>query len=323
MTIPKMMRAAAIDGFGGAENLRLRELPVPTVGADEVLIKVEVAGVGVWDAAERAGSMAAMFPANAKVFPRVLGGDGAGTVAAVGGNVAGFTVGDKVYGFGFFNPKGGFYAEYIALSANQVALLPSNLDMRQAGALAVTGVTALRGLADTLDVQASQRLLIFGASGGVGLPAVQLAKAMNAKVLAVVTGTEGAALARSAGADKVVNSKEENLGDAIAAFAPDGLDGVLAVVNGAGLDTAIAAIKTGGRVAFPRGVQPEPKGRAGVESVGFDGVPDRQVLDKLNKLIESRPFTVHIFESFALADAADAHRALSGHHLGRMILKIE
>jgi NADPH2:quinone reductase len=323
MTIPKTMRAAAIDGFGGPENLKLRELPVPTVGADEVLIKVEVAGVGVWDAAERAGLMADLFPANAKIFPRVLGGDGAGTVAAVGTNIAGFDVGDKVYGFGFFNPKGGFYAEYVALSANQVARLPKNLDMQQAGALAVTGVTALRGLADSLNVQASQRLLIFGASGGVGLPAVQLAKAMNAKVLAVVTGAEGAALARNAGADKVVNSKEENLADAIAAFAPGGLDCVLAVVNGAGLDTAIAAIRTGGRVAYPRGVRPEPKGRPGVESVGFDGVPDRQVLDKLNMLIESRPFSVHIFESFALADASEAHRALSGHHLGRMVLKID
>ena len=323
MTIPKTMRGAAIDGFGGAENLKLRELPVPAVGADEVLIKVQVAGVGVWDAAERAGSMAAMFPENAKVFPRVLGGDGAGIVAAVGENVAGFAVDDEVYGFGFFNPKGGFYAEYIALSANQVARLPSNLDMREAGALAVTGVTALRGLADTLDLRASQRIVIFGASGGVGLPAVQLAKAMNAQVLAVVTGAEGAALALNAGADKVVNSKEENLGEAIAAFAPDGLDGVLAVVNGAGLDAAIAAIRTGGRVAYPRGVQPEPKGRPGVESVGFDGVPDRQVLDKLNTLIESRPFTVHVFKSFALADAAEAHRALSGHHLGRMVLNID
>jgi NADPH2:quinone reductase len=266
--------------------------------------------------------MADQFPANSKIFPRVLGGDGAGTVAAVGTDVRDFKEGDEVYAFGFFNPKGGFYAEYAAIPANQVALIPGNLDMQQAGALAVTGVTALRGLVDTLKVAASQRLLIFGASGGVGLPAVQLAKALGAKVLAVVTGDEGAVLVRNGGADTVVNSKKENLGDAIAAFAPDGLDCILAVVNGAGLDTAIAAVRKGGRVAYPHGVQPEPKGRPGVEVIGFDGVPDRQVLDKLNALIESRPFSVHIFKTFALADAPEAHRTLSGHHLGRMTLNV-
>ncbi|MEJ0043249.1 MAG: alcohol dehydrogenase catalytic domain-containing protein [Rhizomicrobium sp.] len=138
MTLPKTMRAVAIDGFGGPEELKLRELPIPLVGSGEVLIKVAVAGVGVWDAAERAGYMAQMAPDGAKIFPRVLGADGAGTIAALGTGVDAFAVGDQIYANGFLNPKGGFYAEYAAVPADQVAKLPKSLPMEQAGALAVT-----------------------------------------------------------------------------------------------------------------------------------------------------------------------------------------
>ncbi len=116
--------------------------------------------------------------------------------------------------------------------------------------------------------------------------------------------------------------RREDLAAAIAAFAPDGLDAVLAVANGDGLDKAVAAVRKGGRVAYPHGVMPEPQGRPGVEAIGFDGDPDRQVFDKLNTLIDSRPFSVHIAARFALADAAKAHRALSDHRPGRMILTI-
>src|SRR5690349_10548017 len=107
----KTMRAVAIDRFGGIETLKLRELPVPAVGADEVLVRVEAAGVGVWDPFEREGGFAKEF--NIKpVFPMVLGSDGAGTVEAVGGDVRSFKKGDRVYGISFLNPKGGFYAQY-------------------------------------------------------------------------------------------------------------------------------------------------------------------------------------------------------------------
>jgi NADPH:quinone reductase-like Zn-dependent oxidoreductase len=316
------MRAMAIDRFGGPEELKLRDLPVPTIGPDEVLIEVAAAGVGVWDGAERAGKMAQITPESAKRFPRVLGADGAGTIAAVGANVRDFREGDEVYAYNFFNPKGGFYAEYAAVPADWTARIPKGLDMEQAGALAVTGVTALRGLADTLALKALQRLLVFGASGGVGNPAVQLAKAMGATVLAVVSDAEGVAVAKQAGADVVANSKTDDLAGAIKAFAPGGLDAVLTFVNGPGLDAAIAAVRDGGRVAYPHGVQPEPRGRAGVQVIGYDGTPDRQVFDELNALIGRRPFSVHISRRFPLAAAAQAHQALTQRHLGRMILTV-
>ena len=316
MTTPKTMQAVAIDSYGGKELLKLRELPIPEMSSTEVLIKVEAAGVGVWDAIVREGFMKDVAPA---AFPLVLGGDGSGTIAAVGADVQGFRLGDQVYGYAFLSPKGGFYADDVVLPTDQVALVPKGLTMEQAGALAVPGLTALHGLTDALKLKAGDRLLIFGV-GSVGHPAVQLAKRLDIRVLAVASGKDGVTLARAAGADEVVDGKGGDLAAAMHRFAPDGLDAVLATVNGKGLDTAIAAIRQGGRVAYPNGVQPEPKGGPGVEAVGYSGTPDRQTFDRLNALIEAGPFSVHIAQRFPLSEAVQAHAAMEEHHLGRMVL---
>src|SRR5689334_8398314 len=112
----KKMRAVAIDEFGGIDKMKARELPVPDVGTDEILVRVEAAGVGVWDPFEREGGFAKKFGMEA-TFPYVLGSDGAGTVEAVGDEVRNIKRGDRVYGINLANPKGGFYAEYTALKA--------------------------------------------------------------------------------------------------------------------------------------------------------------------------------------------------------------
>src|SRR4029077_4407108 len=110
-TLSTTMKAVAISRFGGIETLETQELPIPAVGADEVLVHVEAAGVGVWDPFEREGGFAKEF--NIKpVFPLVLGSDGAGTVEAVGPQVKRFKKGDRVYGISFLNPKGGFFSQY-------------------------------------------------------------------------------------------------------------------------------------------------------------------------------------------------------------------
>jgi Alcohol dehydrogenase GroES-like domain len=112
-TIPKTMRAAAIDHFGGPEVLSIHSLPVPVPDAREVLIAVDTAGVASWDADMREG----WSPTGHTRFPLVLGTDGGGTVAALGSRVRRFKVGDRVYAYSFDNPKGGFYAEYVAVLA--------------------------------------------------------------------------------------------------------------------------------------------------------------------------------------------------------------
>jgi hypothetical protein len=128
------MKAIALDRFGGLETMKLQMLPVPEVGPNEVLIHVEWAGVGQWDPFEREGGFAREFGIEPK-FPYVLGSDGAGTVAAVGDRVKGLKPGDRVYAFGLLNPKGGFYAEYAAVKADDVSRIPGKLTTQQAGAI--------------------------------------------------------------------------------------------------------------------------------------------------------------------------------------------
>src|SRR5262245_33238780 len=144
-TTQNTMNAVAIDGFGGLETLKPQTLTVPEVGPDEVLIRVESAGVAVWDAFEREGGFAKVFGIEPK-FPYVLGTDGAGTVAAVGEQVTRFRKGDRVYACALMNPKGGFYAEYAAVKGSTVSRVPDQLTTEQAGVMPCDALTALSGL---------------------------------------------------------------------------------------------------------------------------------------------------------------------------------
>jgi NADPH2:quinone reductase len=318
MNKPKTMRAVTIDKYGGKEVLKVSKIPAPEPGPGEVLIKVQAAGVGVWDDRIREGRMKEMFPLK---FPVVLGADGAGSIEAVGTGVRNFKVGDKVYGSGFLNPKGGFYAEYIALPESLVAPAPKSLPPLEAAALAIPGLTALHGVDGVLKIKSGDSLLIFGV-GSVGHVAIQLAKRLQARVMAVASADDGVALAKAAGADEAVNSSTGNVAAAVRKFAPEGLSAVLATVNGKGLDAAIAAIRQGGRVAYPTGVIPAPQARPGVEVVVYNAEPDRASFDKLNALIGAGPFEVHVDQVFPLSEVAAAHAAMQRHHLGRMALTI-
>jgi NADPH:quinone reductase len=145
-SIPATMKAAAIDRFGGPEVLTLHTVPVPAPGRQEVLIAVHVAGVGIWDASTRDGSWRL---STRPKFPLVPGTDGAGTIVAKGAGVRRFRIGDRVYA----TKLGGFYAEYVAVNEQYVGRVPKSLDMLQAGAAAVTGLTALQGVDDALQVK--------------------------------------------------------------------------------------------------------------------------------------------------------------------------
>lgn len=317
--IPTTMKAAAIDHFGGPELLSIHDVPVPEVGPGEILIHVECAGVGSWDPDEREGALAQWMQGEPH-FPYVLGSDGAGTVAALGEGADRVRVGDRVYAASFLSPKGGFYAEYAVAKADCVAPVPAGLPIEQAAAMPADGVTALTGLHHVLDVQPGEAVMVFGASGGVGHLAVQLAKRMGARVLAVASGADGVALAERLGADLAVDGKRDDALAAARRFAPGGLDAALVVAPGA--DPALDAVRDGGRVAYPNGVEPPPTARDGVRLRAFDGDMTRSVLDELNSMIEAGPFEVCVSQTFPLDHAADAHRAIRAHHVGKLALRV-
>ena len=317
----KTMKAVAIDRFGGPETLTLETLPVPEVGPDEVLIHIESADVAVWDPFEREGGFAELYGIEPR-FPHVLGTDGAGTVEAVGKSVGRFKKGDRVYGVALMNPKGGFYAEYAAMKADNVAHVPDKLTTEQAAVMPCDALTALTGLDDVLGLKPGEALMIFGAGGGIGHLAVQLAKRMGARVLAVASGADGVALAQRLGADFVVNGRTDDGAAAAQAFAPAGLDAALMTAGGDAADRALVAIREGGRVAYPNGVEPMPKVRPGVRLSNYNVVIDPNTIAKLNRLIEAGPFEAHVARTFPLDQAVAAHKALKEHYLGKLALRL-
>jgi NADPH:quinone reductase-like Zn-dependent oxidoreductase len=204
------MRAIVGESYGSADVLRLRDIDRPEIARDEVLVRVEAAGLdrGVWHVMTglpypiRLAGYGLRAPKNP-----VPGMDLAGIVEEVGAGVTRFAPGDAVFGIG----KGTF-AEFARALETKLAPKPANLTAEQAAVVAVSGLTALQGLRDRGKVGAGQQVLVIGASGGVGTYAVQLAKVFGAEVTAVCSTTK-VDLVRSLGADHVVDYRRENFAD--------------------------------------------------------------------------------------------------------------
>ncbi len=203
------MQAIVQRTYGPADVLRADRIDRPTIGADEVLVKVHAAGLdrGTWHLMTGQPYLVRLgFGFRAPKNP-VPGLDLAGTVEAVGADVTRFREGDEVFGIGQ-----GSFAEYAAAREDKLAHKPAALSFEQAGVLAVSGLTALQGLRDAGRVEAGQKVLIVGASGGVGTYAVQLAKALGTEVTGVCS-TAKVDLVRSIGADHVVDYTRDDFAD--------------------------------------------------------------------------------------------------------------
>jgi NADPH:quinone reductase-like Zn-dependent oxidoreductase len=313
------MKAVALDRFGPPSVLTLHELPVPEPGPGEVLIALHAAGVGVWEADIRKG----WWPQGRPKFPLVLGTDGAGVVAGRGPGVRRFREGDRVWAYEFNNPKGGFYAEYVALSTEHVSWVPKRLNLLQAGASAVTGLTALQGVEVHLRVRRGETVLVFGASGAVGSLAVQFAKRLNARVIGTARGPEAKRFVEKLGADEVIDPASRDSLEQLREFAPEGLDAVLALAGGEKLQKLLALVRPGGRVAYPYGVEPEPRSSRTVKPVSYDAEAAPPEFARLAKAVEETRLQVPIAAVYPLEKAAQAHERLEqGQVLGRIALQI-
>lgn len=315
------MRATAIDRFGGPEVLSFRSIPVPEPAPDQIVVRVDSAGVGTWDIAEREGRLAKMFGIQAR-FPWTLGSEGAGEITAVGDRVSGLRSGDVVYGTIWSTTattKAGFFAEYAAVDANHAWPKPSNVTTEQAGALLIDGATALRGLVDTLKLEQDEKLMVFGASGGLGHLAVQLGRRLGARVFAVASGEDGVALALKLGAEEAVDGRAGDVLGSAHRFAQYGFDAALVTVAGEASEKALTTMREGGRVAYPWVNQrAPPKGPTAVRLLGYNGNIDRPLISTLNGLVEAGAFEVHLGMTFKLDRLGDAYQAVTSHHLGRI-----
>lgn len=313
------MKAAAVDRFGPPSALKLHELPVPKPRPHEVLIMIHTAGIGTWDTAIRDGSWRASGRTR---FPLIPGVDGAGTVVAKGARVRRFAIGDTVYAYEFGNPRGGFYAQFAVAAAEHVSLVPKGLDIRAAGAVAATGLTAMQGI-DKLELRQRHTILIFGASGAVGTLALQFAVQRGAYVIATASGQAAQRLVKRLGARKTIDARSLESIEQLRKFAPDGLDRVFALAGGRALERCLDFMHPQGRVVYPNGIEPEPVARRTFRIRSFDAVASPREFAKLQRRLGGKRIRVPIAASYPLARAADAHRHLDrGHVLGRMVFSV-
>lgn len=196
------MKAIIVREYGAPEVMKLEETPSPTVGANQVLVKLKAAGVNPVDTYIRSGVYAVK-----PLLPYTPGKDGAGIVEAIGDNVTKFKVGERVY---TADSVSGTYAEYCLCSENQVGHLPENISFEQGAGVFVPYATSYRALFQKAKAHKGETVLVHGASGGVGLAAVQWAKNAGLRVIGTASSEEGKQLIREQGADFVFDHSDEN-----------------------------------------------------------------------------------------------------------------
>ncbi len=322
------MRAIVQKEYGTADVLRVAEIDRPVIGANEVLVQVWAAGLdrGTWHL--MAGMPYAARLAVGLRAPKnpVPGLDLAGAVVAVGGKVTRFQAGDEVFGVG----KGSF-AEFAAAREDKLARKPSNLSFEQAAAVPVSGMTALRGLCDVGRLQAGQRVLIVGASGGVGSYAVQIAKALEAEVTGVCS-TSKLDLVRSIGADHVIDYSQDDFADGGKQY-----ELILDIGGNSTLSRLRRALTPKGTLVIVGG---EDRGRW----IGMDRqlralalspfvgqrltilAPKEHytVLERLTELIEDGQVVPVVEHTYALSEMPDAMRDLrAGRARGKLVITVD
>lgn len=207
------MKAVVIHRYGSPDVLTIEEVPRPSIKSDQLLVKVHAAAINPVDWRIRSGETKLLTGWR---FPKFLGADIAGKVVEVGSRVTQFHIGDQIYGM--LNALiGGGYAEYAAISTKVAAIKPKNVDYTQAAAIPIAGLTALQALRDLANIQPGQKVLVIGASGGVGTFALQIAKAFGAIVTGVCSG-RNVELVKSIGADEVVDYTQSNFAKQVARY---------------------------------------------------------------------------------------------------------
>jgi NADPH:quinone reductase-like Zn-dependent oxidoreductase len=305
------MKAAYIRQFGGPEVLQYGDIPDPFAGPGQIVVDTVAASVNGADWKVRAGSYAQA------TFPLVLGRDFSGVVSALGDGVVDLRVGDEVFGV-LEAGRDGTYAEKIAIGAAIVARKPSALSHVDAAALALTGLTALCSVEDTLKLKSGETILIQGGAGGVAGFAIQLAKHFGARVITTASAAN-AAYVRDLGADEVIDYNTTDFRQAVS-----NCDAVFDTVGGDVASRSFAVLKPGGRAAFiASGAQAPKPDRSDVTSLRPAVGRDRPHLERIVDLYRAgavRPPPVTVYN---LADAAQALRISESRHLkGKLVLQV-
>ena len=330
-TLPESMTAVAIEGKGGPEVLVPRSIPVPKPGPGQVLIRVAAAGVNRPDVLQRKG----FYPAP-KGHSEIPGLEVAGEVATAGDGATRFKVGDKVMAL----VNGGGYAEFCIAEEPATLPIPAGLSMAEAAAVPETFFTVWHNVFERGALKPREWFMIHGGTSGIGVTAIQLAKAFGAKVIATAGSEAKCEACRELGADVAVDYSKHDFTEAVKeATGCKGVDVILDMVGGDYVDRNIRSLADDGRmvnIAYQKGSKVEVDmmrvmlkrltltgSTLRIRPTAVKGAIARALEEKVWPLFADRRLSVVMDSNFPLRDAAAAHRRMEeGSHIGKIVLKV-
>lgn len=324
------MRALVCNAYGPPESLKIEELDDPVPGNGEILIDVAAAGINFPDVLSIAGKYQVKTPP-----PFIPGNEAAGVVTAVGDGVARYQVGDKV----IVATRGKAFAEKCVAMEQTTMPLPEGLTFEQGAGFSVTYGTSYHALKQSANLQPGETVLVLGAAGGVGITAVEIAKAMGARVIAAASTDDKLEFAKAAGADEIINYTNQPLKETVKEMTDgNGADVVYDPVGGELADQAFRATAWHGRylvIGFASGDIPKFQANiALLKEASIIGVwwgtwatknPERQMqnVTELAGLIAAGRISPRVSESYAFDDYLDAFRAITERRaLGKVVLRM-
>ena len=326
------MKYVAVTAPGAADVMHIATGPLPKFGEHDVLIKVEFAGVNRPDVAQRSGTYAP--PPGASP---IMGLEVSGTIIAIGLAVTQWKIGDSVCAL----TPGGGYAQYCATPAAHCLPVPSGLTICEAAGVPENFFTVWVNVFDTCKLKAGESLLVHGGSSGIGLTAIQLAKAFGATVFTTVGNDEKAVFCKHIGADHVFNYKTQEWANEIFTITQKkGVNVILDMVGGSYIEKNLRSLALEGRycfIAFLEGgkaevdFRPLMMKRQTITGSTLRARPDAQkafiaasLKEKVWPLLEAKKVTPVIYKTFALEEIVDAHKLMeSSAHIGKIMLRIE
>lgn len=311
------MRAAKYDEFNGPKGVEVGKLDLPELKEGEILVKIKAAGVNPVDAVITKGYYKDMMPHS---FPIIPGWDFAGVIEERGHAARRFEVGDEVFAYARRpEVKWGTFAEYIVIPESYVAKRPQNISVESASAIPLAGLTAYQSLYQYGKLSEGQKLLILGASGGVGSFGIQLAKSKGAEVIGVASSKNHEYM-KSLGADYTIDYKERDVGEAAKEIYSEGVDLIFDCTSGETLQQSLKCLKDSGKL-----VSILNQGDELDEKIDFQFVfvePNALQLDHLRQLVKDEKVKVQVSSVFSLDEVVEALEQIETlHTTGKIVIR--